>query len=269
VHKQSHLLYIATIMRREREQQEGRFVPPRNRHLADRVLSQLRERISGGEFAVGDRLPSEPELMRELGVGRTTVREAIRVLAHMGHLQVRQGSGTFVISLSGNGDLTKRLYSARVREVYQVRRALEVEIVRLAATKCDVNDLETIRSLIDQLKNNLHTGARDAFLDADLALYAALAASTKNAVLIDLYASFAQALRAALTQVMGFPGVMKACVSRHERVFQSLCEGDAQTAETVTAQFLERVSNLIDELLGDSRIETSAGSHTQPQDTTA
>lgn len=242
---------------KSKQSRERLFDPVRNRRLADQVTSQIRERIHRGEFALGDRLPSEPELMRQLGVGRTTVREAIRVLAHTGHLEVRQGSGTFVTSLTGNVGLAERLHQAHVREVYQVRRALEVEIVRLAAVKSDATDLEAIRILIEQLKAHLKAGTREAFLDTDLALYAALAASTKNSVLIDLYASFAQALRVALTQVMGFPGVMKACVLRHERVFQSLSAGDAQTAEAVTAQFLERVSHLIDELLGDDRIESA------------
>jgi GntR family transcriptional repressor for pyruvate dehydrogenase complex len=254
-HKSSDVYLRSMPSTKLKQGRQSPFDPVRNRRLADQVMSQIRERINRGEFAVGDRMPSEPELMQQLGVGRTTVREAIRVLAHMGHLEVRQGSGTFVTSLTGNVGLAERLCQAHVREVYQVRRALEVEIVRLAAVKSDAKDLETIRMLIEQLKANLKAGTREAFLDTDLALYAALAASTKNSVLIDLYASFAQALRVALTQVMGFPGVMKACVSRHERVFQSLSAGDAQTAEAVTAQFLERVSHLIDELLGDSLIE--------------
>lgn len=245
-------------MKREKPKQPRQFDRVRNRHLADQVMAQIREQIQRGEFAVGDRIPSEPELMRQLGVGRTSIREAVRVLAHMGHLEVRQGSGTFVTSVTSNTGLAERLCEAHVREVYQVRKALEVEIVRLAAAMCDAKDLETIRLRIEDLKANLRSGAREAFLDADLALYAALAASTKNSVLVDLYSSFALALRAALTQLMSFPGVMKACVSRHERVYQSLSIGDAQTAEAVTAQYLERVSRLIEELLGDAQLRTAA-----------
>lgn len=227
--------------------------PVRRHQLVDQVLQHLRNRIAAGEFAVGDRLPSEPQLMKQFGVGRTTIREAIRVLAASGQVEVQQGSGTYVraaTSSAGSSDLTERLRTARVREVYQVRRALEVEVVRTAALTRDDEDLARMRSLIDQLHENFRTGSKAAFRDADMELYATLAASTKNVVLIDLYRSFSQALKDALTQVMVFPGVMRACIDRHERVYQSISEGDSQTAEIVTMQFLERVNNLIEDLLG-------------------
>lgn len=243
--------------------------PVRRHQLADQVLRQLRDQIASGQFPIGARLPSEPQLMKQFGVGRTTIREAIRVLAASGQVEVRQGSGTYVRAVSaasaGHSDLVEKLRNARVREVYQVRRALEVEVVRAAALTRDENDLAKIRALIDRLHENLRTGSREAFREADIELYAALAASTKNVVLIDLYRSFSQALTDAVTQVMVFPGVMKSCIARHERVYQAIVNRDSQTAEAVTAQFLERVSSLIEDLLGgDSRIadtsnETSTG----------
>src|SRR4051794_35724970 len=123
----------------------------RKHQLADQVMRHLRGQIASGKFAVGDRLPSEPQLMKQLGVGRTSIREAVRVLAHQGILEVRQGSGTFVRAASSSGNIVERLQNARVREVYQVRRALEVEAVRSAALARDPEDLATLRSLIDRL----------------------------------------------------------------------------------------------------------------------
>jgi DNA-binding FadR family transcriptional regulator len=227
--------------------------PVRRQQLVDQVLQHLRNRIAAGDFVVGERLPSEPQLMKQFDVGRTTIREAIRVLAASGQVEVQQGSGTYVRAATpsvGSADLTERLRTARVREVHQVRRALEVEVVQTAALTRDDEDLRRMRSLIDQLHENFRTGSKGAFLDADMELYATLAASTKNVVLIDLYRSFSQALKGALTQVMVFPGVMRACIERHERVYQAIVEGDSQTAEVVTKQFLERVNNLIEDLLG-------------------
>ena len=64
--------------------------------VVDGVIAQLEAQIEAGAFAVGDRLPTEPELMAQLGVGRSTVREAVRALAHVGLVEVRQGAGTFV-----------------------------------------------------------------------------------------------------------------------------------------------------------------------------
>jgi DNA-binding FadR family transcriptional regulator len=232
-----------------------RFKIVKKRPLVDQVLRQLREQIAAGKFGVGQRLPSEPHLMQEFGVGRTTIREAIRVLSHAGQVEVRQGSGTYVRAVSESGNLAERLRSAHVREVYQVRRALEVEVARTAAVSRDQADLALLGAIIERLKTHLRKGERGAFLETDMELYAALAACTKNTVLMDVYRSFAQVLKHAISQVMVFPGVMKSCLARHERVYQAILDGDAETAASVTAQFLERVNSLIEDLLGeDSRI---------------
>ena len=68
--------------------------------LVDQVIEQMRKAISSGEWPVGQRIPAEPELVSALGVGRNTVREAVRALAHAGLLEVRQGDGTFVRATS-------------------------------------------------------------------------------------------------------------------------------------------------------------------------
>ena len=64
--------------------------------LVDQVIDQMRGAITAGEWPVGRRIPPEPELVTALGVGRNTVREAVRALSHAGLLEVRQGDGTFV-----------------------------------------------------------------------------------------------------------------------------------------------------------------------------
>lgn len=73
---------------------------PRRSALADQVIAQLRAQITSGEWPMGSRIPTEPELVEQLGVARNTVREAVRALAHNGLLDIRQGSGTYVVATS-------------------------------------------------------------------------------------------------------------------------------------------------------------------------
>lgn len=232
-------------------------MPVLKHQLVDQVMIKLRHMIGSGEFAVGDRLPSEPQLMKMFGVGRTTTREAIRVLAHCGIVQVQQGSGTFVRATSeASGDsLTERLRNARVREVYQVRRALDVEVVRLAALNRSEADVDKIGAIIARLKDYCASAASESFREANIELYAAFAASSKNNILIDLYRSFAQSMRDAVSQLIVFPGVMKSCLARHEQVYRAIANRDPQTAVAVDLQFLDRMSNLIDNLLDDESSE--------------
>lgn len=73
---------------------------PRRSALSEQVIAALRNQITSGEWPVGSRIPTEPELVEQLGVARNTVREAVRALAHNGLLDIRQGSGTYVVATS-------------------------------------------------------------------------------------------------------------------------------------------------------------------------
>ncbi|GAB3853048.1 hypothetical protein GCM10029963_43650 [Micromonospora andamanensis] len=110
-------------------------VPPRGRRVRE-TIAQLRQRIMDGEWPVGGRIPTEPQLVEALGVGRNTVREAVRALAHAGVLECRQGSGTYVLSTDELAPVVaRRLTDDRMTEVIEVRRAFEVEAARLAARR--------------------------------------------------------------------------------------------------------------------------------------
>lgn len=85
---------------------------PRRSALSDQVIAQLRNQITSGEWPVGSRIPTEPELVEQLGVARNTVREAVRALAHNGLLDIRQGSGTYVIATSELAGVMHRRFAA-------------------------------------------------------------------------------------------------------------------------------------------------------------
>src|SRR6266566_2559656 len=93
--------------------------PVRRQALVDQVLDYLQQQITTGTFPVGSKLPTEPELMAQLAIGRSTLREAMRVLVHMGLVDVRAGDGTYVCTPSPEAEpLGQRLRRAKVFEVY-------------------------------------------------------------------------------------------------------------------------------------------------------
>src|SRR5690242_18569716 len=95
--------------------------------LVDQVIAQLREQISSGEWPVGSKIPTEPDLVAALGVGRNTLREAVRALAHLGLLESRQGAGTYVRADNELvGAVRRRLARAELRDATELRRGLEV-----------------------------------------------------------------------------------------------------------------------------------------------
>lgn len=122
---------------------------PRRSALADQVIAQLRNQITSGEWPVGSRIPTEPELVEQLGVARNTVREAVRALAHNGLLDIRQGSGTYVSATSElAGVMHRRFASADPRHVAELRSTLESSAARLAAARRTERDLKQLDALM-------------------------------------------------------------------------------------------------------------------------
>lgn len=175
-----------------------RLTPVTRGGLTDRVIHQLRERIAGGTWALHERIPVEAVLARELGVGRSTIREAVRVLVHAGQLEVRQGDGTYVRSRREiDAALRRRVMAADLLDGLEVRRALEVEIARLAALRRTDAELTTLRGLARR-RAEVYEGSWSAYREADVALHEHLVGMTGNALLADLYRGFVDPLRAAM-----------------------------------------------------------------------
>src|SRR4051812_39842076 len=132
---------------------------PKRSALADQVIARLRAQITSGEWPVGSRIPTEPELVERLGVARNTVREAVRALAHNGLLDIRQGSGTYVVATSElAGVMQRRFADAEPRHVAELRSALEASAARLAAPRRTEHDLELLDGLLDRRERAWRSG---------------------------------------------------------------------------------------------------------------
>lgn len=214
------------------------------RQLTDQVIQRFQEMISVGELKVGTKLPSESELMTQLGVGRSTLREAVRVLAHMGLLEVRQGDGTYVRARTAASEpLERRLQRATLLEVYEVRYILELEIAKLAAERREDTDLAQMRACLEKRKAAKHSCDEAGFLDADVAFHIAVANASKNAVLVDMYQSFTTALRDALGNLLTDAEIDRGDQELlHEQLFDAIAQGDPTIAQQRTAEFLEAIT---------------------------
>lgn len=214
-------------------------MPLSRQRLVEQVIEHLRQQLKTQTYPVGSRLPPEPQLMAQLGVGRSTVREAIRALAHEGLLEVRQGDGTYVRATAVAEPLAARLRQAKVQEVHEVRRALELEVVALAAERRNDDDLAEIRRWLAARSAALTNGDTATALAADIELHCAIARATHNPMLSDLYRMFAVALRDALGVL--WDAAAPAVDDRsHVDLVAAIAAGDAATAVTVTRQILAR-----------------------------
>ncbi|XZF13073.1 FadR/GntR family transcriptional regulator [Chitinophagaceae bacterium MMS25-I14] len=158
--------------------------------LADQVIARIQKDISSGKYKEGSRIPTEPELMAQYNVGRSTIREAIKTLANAGILKVQQGSGTTVMPQSGiTGSLSQRLRNAG-KETAEVAAILEKEIVQLAVQNRNNKDLKALKTILTERMEAIAQENNEAVADADARFLAAMAASGRNSLLADLYTTF-------------------------------------------------------------------------------
>ncbi|MEV5612108.1 FCD domain-containing protein [Streptomyces sp. NPDC052225] len=183
--------------------------PLRPSPLVEQAAERLRARIADGVWPVGTRLPGETTLAKDLGVGRSTVREALRALTGAGMVRPRQGAGVFVTAARPVEDFPTRLRRAALVDVYEVRTLLETQAARLAAERRTDDDVRAMTAALDA-RRAAADGPGDAFVDADIALHAAVVAAAHNPVLTDLFAEFTPALREALIDLLDLVDVRHA-----------------------------------------------------------
>jgi DNA-binding FadR family transcriptional regulator len=211
---------------------------PRRSALSDQVIAQLRNQITSGEWPVGSRVPTEPELAEQLGVARNTVREAVRALAHTGLLDIRQGSGTYVVATSElAGVMHRRFAGADPDDVAELRATLESSAARLAARRRTERDLRQLDVLLDRRDRAWHAADLDTFVAADTALHLAVVSAAHNDVLTTLYADLGDLVREALRhQVAGSSGPSAPeGLMDHGRLVEAVRAGDAETAAAEAA----------------------------------
>lgn len=161
-------------------------------NVADTVIEQLIGLILSGKLNVGDRLPTENELASQVGIGRNSVREAMKVLQVLGILERRQGDGSYIASefTIPYDSLLLTLISkiAGANELVELRRMIEVGVADLVVEKAGDGDIEKLEKAIDRLESFTRDPAFDPedVMRADLAFHTAFIEITGNKAIIEL-----------------------------------------------------------------------------------
>ncbi len=166
--------------------------------LSESIVEQILDGVESGAFPAGRALPAERLLAARLGVSRSSVREAIRILEHTGILDVRTGSGTYVVDAGSAKVAALRAQAALTGEhspldVIAARRAVEPVCAELAARERHERDLELIGETIDA-QARLGEAGQDAFA-ADLDFHLAIAGATHNPVFVLLVEQLVEIMR--------------------------------------------------------------------------
>ncbi|MEU3500533.1 FCD domain-containing protein [Streptomyces hundungensis] len=211
--------------------------------LVEQATERLREQITQGEWSVGTKLPGENALAQILGVGRSTVREALRALAGAGLVQPRQGAGVFVIATKPQEDWPTSLRRAAVTDVYEVRMLIEVEAAQMAAQRRTDDDLVALDKALAHRRDAAEAGDAE-FVDADIALHAAVVAAAHNPVLTGLFAEFVPVLRQGLIDLVELLSLRSGDPNHgddgHTLLVEAIARADAESAGRTLREELKR-----------------------------
>ncbi|XBH22063.1 FadR/GntR family transcriptional regulator [Jonesiaceae bacterium BS-20] len=207
--------------------------------LIEKTVQKLRSQILGGQWQVGDRIPTEPELTAKLGVGRNTVREAVQALVHAGLLVRRQGSGTYVKSISEMSmAIGRHLEDAHYTHILEVRRSLEVEAARLAATHRTEEDITALREANRLRQEAFLEQDIDRMVQADMHLHSEIARVSKNPVLASLYDSLTDSVQATIRRNVEL--LLRSQVrDDHDDLIEAIVLGDSFLAMEEMGSYLE------------------------------
>ena len=211
----------------------------RRESLSKQVSDQLEKLISSGAYKVGDKIPTEPELVELFGVSRNTIREAIQSLTWAGLLQVKQGDGTYVCAENRfNANMEQRYQEISLHDIAEARNCIEVTIAHLAAKRRTKEDIATIRLQL-QRREALATDVKEN-TKADLDFHIAIARACHNQILIDMYESMACYMESQIEERSRASGQSFVEIDLlHEELFSAIQTGDAEKAAHSVMKILE------------------------------
>ncbi|QHC32986.1 FadR/GntR family transcriptional regulator [Streptomyces sp. HF10] len=173
--------------------------PRRTASLSAQLVDSLRSHIEAGGWPVGSRIPSEQALIEELGVGRSTLREAIGALVHLGLLEPRAGDGTYVRSSSELQSVMVRRASAAQRDnVLELRTVLEEYASGAAALRRDEAQLRQMRELLADADAAAAGADTAAATSVDALFHRAVVRASGNELLVEVYDYLGTALTSSL-----------------------------------------------------------------------
>ncbi|AEM85082.1 GntR domain protein [Streptomyces violaceusniger Tu 4113] len=213
---------------------------PRRISAMEAVLTHLREAIERGDYAVGDKLPSEAELCRRLEVSRPVLREALRALQTMGLTASRTGKGTFVISSGPVEDPTFGDYAAS--DLLEVRRHVEIPVAGYAALRRSAEDLDHLSHLLDRMERETDT---TAWVAMDTLFHLAVAQAARNPVFRRVIEEIRDALARQSAFLNELGGRREQSNREHRAIVEALADGSEHDAVEAMTHHLERVETTL------------------------
>ncbi|MDL2301184.1 FadR family transcriptional regulator [Lachnospiraceae bacterium OttesenSCG-928-D06] len=218
--------------------------------LVEQIEEQIHKYILKEEISIGGKMPNEFQMAEMFGVGRSTIREAVKSLVSKGILEIRRGAGTYVIGTTptaedplGLSGIEDKLSLAL--DLVDVRMMLEPNIAELAARNATKAQIEELERVCTEVEDRIERG--ESYIQADIRLHTLIAEASGNKVMEQL-------IPIIDTAVMMFVNVThkkltKETITTHRAVVKAIAAGDLIGAKTAMTMHLIYNRNMIKEII--------------------
>ncbi len=224
------------------------IVPLVRTTLTASAFEQLISYVVNGSWRAGDRIPPERELCQQLGIARTSLREALKAMELIGMLDSRVGDGTFVCPRSEF--LSRPLLWAftgtdheELRDIMEAREFLERDLAGLAAERATEEEIEVIGQAVKQMRECVSKG--ESILEQDMAFHLAIARGAHNEVLRNAVQLLRNLMKQWLMLKLLIPQVPGKVLKQHEAIFQAIKERNGDAARAAMWAHLEETAELV------------------------
>lgn len=209
------------------------------------IYRKLLSQIIRGVWRPGDRIPAERQLGRSLGVGRASLREALKALEIMGMIETRLGDGTYVCQRSEflSRPLLWAITSSsetEVHELVEARKLIETELAGLAANRATAEDLKQIGSQLDRMERS--AGNNSEFLQADIEFHLALGQAAHNSILMNALHLIRNLLQEWIGSTLQAEGIAQKAIEHHKAIFMAVAKKNGAAARTAMTLHLDEMA---------------------------
>lgn len=217
---------------------------PARKPVPEAIAEVITAELRAGTLRPGDKLPSEPELARQLGVGRTSLREAIRTLDTLGVLEVIRGRGTFVRHPPSVDELSEQFVEFSVTggpaaaEILEVRIGLEGTAATLACLRATTDDLALIARRCREHEAARRRGDLDELVKTDEAVHESLVLASHNDLLVSMYRSLVPGMAEFRRHTLALDDAAERFDPQHRAVLAHVRNHDAAAARAAVVRHI-------------------------------
>jgi DNA-binding FadR family transcriptional regulator len=223
------------------------FQAPQRKSSVDTVIETVEHLLLTKQLKPGDRLPNEMELTKSLSISRGSIREAMKILASYGIVEIKRGDGTYV-----SKSLTKRVFDQLLfqlilsendkKTLFELRQLLEMGIARIVIANATSEDLQLIQDAYERMERQVRAVTHDVKLitQCDVAFHAAIARATENELIEKIYGFTLKLFAPSVEETHRDKESGPSALQLHKAILDGLMARDLEKTEHAVKESLER-----------------------------